>query len=54
MAYREVVWNKLAKDWKPDNLMDVYKEISLDELSDHIDLMLDGKLKGRTIVDLEA
>jgi NADPH:quinone reductase-like Zn-dependent oxidoreductase len=54
MAYREVVWNKLAKDWKPDNLTDVYKEISLDELSDHIDLMLDGKLKGRTIVDLKA
>ena len=54
MAYREVVWNKLAKNWKPDNLMDVYKEISLDELSDHIDLMLDGKLKGRTIVGLEA
>lgn len=54
MVYREVVWNELAKDWKPDNLMDVYKEISLDELSDHIDLMLDGKLKGRTIVDLEA
>jgi putative YhdH/YhfP family quinone oxidoreductase len=52
MAYREVVWNKLAKDWKPDNLMDVYKEISLDALSDHIDLMLDGKLKGRTIVAL--
>ena len=54
MAYREVVWNKLAKDWKPDNLMDVYKEISLDELSDHIDLMLDGKLKGRTIIDMQA
>ena len=54
MAYREVVWKKLAKDWKPDNLMDVYKEIPLDELSDHIDRMLDGKLKGRTIVDLEA
>ena len=54
MSYREVVWNKLAKDWKPDNLMDVYKEISLDELSDHIDLMLDGKLKGRTIIDMQA
>ena len=54
MAYREAVWNKLAKDWKPDNLMDVYKEISLNELSDHIDLMLDGKLKGRTIVDMDA
>jgi len=54
MAYREVIWNKLAKDWKPDNLMDVYTEISFAELSDHIDLMLDGKLKGRTVLDLEA
>ena len=54
MAYREVIWNKLAKDWKPDNLMDVYTEISFAELSDKIDLMLDGKLKGRTILDLDA
>lgn len=54
MAYREVVWNKLAKDWKPDNLMEVYTEISFAELSDNIDLMLDGKLKGRTVLDLEA
>jgi len=51
---REIVWNKLAKDWKPDNLMEVYTEISLAELSDNIDLMLDGKLKGRTVLDLEA
>jgi acrylyl-CoA reductase (NADPH) len=54
MAYREVVWNKLAKDWKPDNLMEVYTEISLAELSDNIDLMLNGKIKGRIILDLEA
>lgn len=54
MAYREVVWNKLAKDWKPDNLMKVYTEISFAELSDNIDLMLDGKIKGRTVLDLEA
>jgi acrylyl-CoA reductase (NADPH) len=54
MAYREMVWNKLAADWKPDNLIDVYTEISLGELSAHIDLMLDGKLKGRTIVDMDA
>jgi acrylyl-CoA reductase (NADPH) len=54
MAYRKVVWNKLAQDWKPDNLMDVYTEISFAELSDKIDLMLDGKLKGRTILDLDA
>ena len=54
MAYREAVWNKLATDWKPDTLLDVYQEISLDELSDHIDRMLDGKLKGRIIVNMEA
>ena len=53
MAYREIVWNKLAAEWKPDNLMDLYTEISLAELNDTIDVMLDGKLKGRTIVNLE-
>ncbi|MDF7799453.1 YhdH/YhfP family quinone oxidoreductase [Pontiellaceae bacterium B1224] len=54
MAYRETVWEKLSKDWKPESLMDVYTKILLDELSAHIDLMLNGKLKGRTIVDMEA
>ena len=54
MANRAVIWNKLANDWKPDHLMDVFTEISLDELSDHIDRMLDGKSKGRTIVNMEA
>jgi len=54
MADREIVWNKLAKNWKPDNLMEVYNEISFTELSDNIDLILDGKLKGRTVLDLEA
>ncbi|RUT78997.1 YhdH/YhfP family quinone oxidoreductase [Ancylomarina longa] len=54
MEHREIVWNKLSKDWKPDNLMKVCTEISFAELSDNIDLMLDGKLNGRTVLDLEA
>jgi len=54
MKYREIVWNKLAGDWKPDTLLELYSEISPAELSDSIDLMLTGKLKGRTIVNLEA
>lgn len=54
MAGREIVWNKLAKNWKPDILMEVYNEISFAELNDNIDLMLDGKLKGRTVLNLEA
>jgi putative YhdH/YhfP family quinone oxidoreductase len=53
LADRERVWNKLAKDWKPENLADVATEINLSELSEKIDLMLVGKLKGRTIVNLE-
>jgi len=52
MAHRKIVWNKLSKEWKPDTLMEMYKEISLHELDENINLMLEGKLKGRTIVNL--
>jgi putative YhdH/YhfP family quinone oxidoreductase len=54
MTYREIVWNKLAEDWKPDKLLEIYREISLAELSDNINLMLEGRLKGRTILNLET
>jgi len=54
ISHRVKVWNQLAKDWKPDSLLDIYKEISLTELSDHMKLMLEGKLKGRIILNLEA
>ena len=54
MKYREVVWKKFATDWKLDNLMNVCTEISFAELSDHIDLMLNGKIKGRVVLDLET
>jgi putative YhdH/YhfP family quinone oxidoreductase len=53
LADRERVWNKLAKDWKPRNLANISTEINLSELSEKIELMLVGKLKGRTIVNLE-
>ena len=53
MAYRERVWNKLAKDWKPDKLADTCSEITLNELNEKIDLMLGGKLKGRTVLNME-
>jgi len=46
------MWNRLATDWKPENLMDLYTEIHLGEIKDTLDLILKGKLKGRTIVNL--
>ena len=52
MDYREKVWTLLANDWKPTQLHNSFSEISMEELPDKIKLMLEGKLKGRTIVKI--
>ena len=52
MIYREKVWKQLASEWKPVTLMDSYDEISLDDLDQKISSMLQGKLKGRTIINM--
>lgn len=50
--YREQVWNKLADAWKVEGLDANSTTIILNELSDKLNLMLEGKLKGRTILKL--
>ncbi|MDR1585200.1 MAG: YhdH/YhfP family quinone oxidoreductase [Prevotellaceae bacterium] len=52
MNLRRELWQKLAGAWKPDCLMDLYSEITLDELSGCIQAILQGKIKGRVIVKL--
>ena len=52
MKYRKIVWNKLAQEWKPKNLNFTCNEIKLEGVMQKIELMLNGKLKGRTIVNL--
>lgn len=52
MVKRTMIWEKLAKEWKLDKLTDISNEISLNELDENINLMLQGRKKGRTIVDL--
>ena len=47
---RLAIWDLLAKKWKPKHLDDIKKIISLPELEDHIQLMLEGKSKGRVLV----
>ena len=49
---RHTLWNKLAAEWKLDNLIDLCTEINLDELKSSIELILQGKLKGRTIINM--
>jgi acrylyl-CoA reductase (NADPH) len=51
-ALREPLWVKLATDWKPDNLLELYSEIKLEDIPETVALILQGKLKGRTIVNM--
>lgn len=52
MPLRTALWSKMANEYKPDNLLQLYTEISLEEVPSHIELILQGKLKGRTIIRL--
>ena len=52
MEYRIKVWELLANDWKPEHLSETCTEIGLEDIQEKINLMLDGKLKGRTILKL--
>ncbi|MDP5106757.1 MAG: YhdH/YhfP family quinone oxidoreductase, partial [Polaribacter sp.] len=53
MITREKVWKKLSNEWKIDNLTETCTEINLTELKEKFDLMLVGKLKGRTVIKLD-
>ncbi len=53
MHLRLEIWNKLANEWKPENLDDIHEEISLDEINDKIELILKGQITGRILINLE-
>ena len=52
MPMRLKVWNKIASDWKLERQELLTTEVALDELNERIDLVLQRKHKGRTIVRL--
>ena len=52
MPIRQKIWQKIASEWKIEWLQAITTEASLDELSDKIDLMLQGKHIGRTIIKM--
>lgn len=52
MDLRVRIWERMSREWKLDNLEELVKEISLDELSSNIDLILQGKQKGRVLLNL--
>ena len=53
METRLKIWEKLSGEWKINTLNYMYEEISLKELGQKIDLMLEGKNMGRVIINLE-
>lgn len=52
MEYRSKVWELLANEWKPKTLSETCNEITLDQVQEKINVMLQGKLKGRTIIKI--
>jgi acrylyl-CoA reductase (NADPH) len=49
---REVVWGKLAGEWKPADLEATATECSLQSLEEHIQKILCGRVRGRVVVNL--
>lgn len=51
MELRKTIWNRLASDFKPENLLETIKqEITLEELPKSLSSILKGEMRGRTIV----
>jgi putative YhdH/YhfP family quinone oxidoreductase len=49
-ALRQEIWDRLGANWRLDSLDHHVNEITLDQVNEKIDLMLQGQLKGRTII----
>ncbi len=52
MASRLKVWQKLANDWKLDNLESMVDEVTLEGIEEKVQGMLKGGLKRRALVNL--
>lgn len=50
LALRQTIWDKLGAEWKLPMLAELATEVSLEQLGDSIDQILQGKIKGRTVV----
>lgn len=52
MELRRTIWERLATDLKPDHLASIAREITLEELPETLSRILQGQLRGRTVVRL--
>jgi len=54
MPYRQAIWQRLATDLKPRNLDRIAQVISLNDLPDAVNDILQGNVKGRLLVSPQA
>jgi putative YhdH/YhfP family quinone oxidoreductase len=52
MPLRLEVWAKIAGIYRPSKLARIAHRIALEQLPEHMDRMLDGELRGRTVVQM--
>ncbi|WP_428610162.1 YhdH/YhfP family quinone oxidoreductase [Sedimenticola sp.] len=52
MAPRLAVWNKMASEWKPACLEELTTEITLDDVSERLQAILQGKAHGHYLVKI--
>lgn len=52
MDLRREIWRRIAGQWKLDNLDAIASECSLEELDGRIKAMIEGKSRGRVVVNL--
>jgi len=52
MKLRQQIWDRISSKWKLDQLEQLTTEITLGELDSNIELILQGRQKGRVLVNL--
>ena len=52
MAVRRKVWRRLATDMKPRNLDKIVTTVAFDELPATFDLVMQAKMRGRSVVKI--
>jgi putative YhdH/YhfP family quinone oxidoreductase len=50
MSTRQRIWNKLAVEWRPDQVHDQVRTIEFEDLPTHFEPYLKGMVRGRTVV----
>lgn len=53
MNLRAALWKKLSTEWKPAKLHSIVETIPIEALNEKIDLMLNGKTRGRIVIEHE-